>query len=572
MEKQDVLVEKVSESENEERTYPYIETFIDGNINFKYWVTNNEFELWYKPESWYNSKKLLGFSKVIKPGDRVLNIGCGYGFTNCVIRNLIGSNGILVGVDAVPENCQLSNSHIGLNNYNNCHVINAVASFKEGKAIIWNKSNSAVAYTHTDNPDDTLDVISIKCDNLIKKFGYFDVIVVNVNGYESLALKGCWELLSKKPRLIIKLDDVFLKYNKSSYDDLFKIIIAEDYEGDALLTDIRKFEDFNPDKLLKSKDSAIVYLQPKKSISTSDNIDDNRVINSVEDFLENVAVTGLAEDAVQKKGKYFDETERLWIRYFLNRPFSRKKRLGNISMLHLGRCGSSVLGYLLNQHSKIHWDSELFHFIYDKELVELKMTNDPINLLKIKMSWPLKEYYGFETKFTKEEHLRKELVNMDLLKYLSTLTDIGFNKFIILKRKNYLKQILSLILATKTKNFHTNKEMKEAVKVKINYDNSWFGTLNDSLINIFEYLDRSYAEVENCLYQKDILKLTYEDDILEDPMIALKKVCDFLDIEYNNPVNVFKRTNPFELKDSIENFDELAAHLRNTRFAWMLND
>ena len=33
-------------------------------------------------------------------------------------------------------------------------------------------------------------------------------------------------------------------------------------------------------------------------------------------------------------------------------------------MFHIGRCGSTVVSELLNQHSKIHWESELYTPIF----------------------------------------------------------------------------------------------------------------------------------------------------------------------------------------------------------------
>ncbi|MEO8664080.1 MAG: FkbM family methyltransferase [Ignavibacteria bacterium] len=566
------LLAKISDKEEVGKIYPYIETFKEDQINFKYWIGHKVFELWYNAKSWYNSPIIDGYKRLIQQGDRVLNIGSGYGFTNCVIRNLIGSNGILVGVEAFPENCQIADSHNGLNNYDNCFIINAAASYDNNKCIIWNRNNSAVTYRYTNDPDDTLLVNSIRCDDLIQEYGIFDVLAININGYETLALSGCTKILKSKPKLIVKLDEGFLKHNLSSYEDLFSLIKADEYEGEMLLTDVRKFEEFSIEKLLESRASAILYLSPKSKKSAGKYEIANSVINNVEGFLENVAVNGIASDAIKKTGQYFDSTERMWIRYFLNKPFSEKKRVGNVSMLHLGRCGSSVLGFILNQHPKIHWDSEVFHFIYDKELEELKMTSDPINLLKIKMSWPLKEFYGFETKFIEEEHLRKELVNLSLEDYLLTLEDLGYEYFIILKRKNYLRQILSLIIANKTKLFHSDTDIKKAEKVYIDYNSIWFGKMNRPLLDIFQYFDHSYERVESLLSTKKLLKLTYEDDILTNPIIAYNKVCDFLNIEYGKPSIVFKRTNPFSLEETIENLDALKELLSNSKYEWMLND
>lgn len=39
-------------------------------------------------------------------------------------------------------------------------------------------------------------------------------------------------------------------------------------------------------------------------------------------------------------------------------------RSGNIVMFHIGRSGSTVLGDLLDQHSSVYWDGEIYQSFY----------------------------------------------------------------------------------------------------------------------------------------------------------------------------------------------------------------
>ena len=39
-------------------------------------------------------------------------------------------------------------------------------------------------------------------------------------------------------------------------------------------------------------------------------------------------------------------------------------RPGNILIIHIGRCGSTVLGKMLNEHPMIYWASELYEPIF----------------------------------------------------------------------------------------------------------------------------------------------------------------------------------------------------------------
>ena len=65
--------------------------------------------------------------------------------------------------------------------------------------------------------------------------------------------------------------------------------------------------------------------------------------------------------------------------------------------------------------------------------------------------------------------------------------------------------------------------------------------------------------------------LIYENDIEKEPNVAYRKICNFLKITNGNPNIAYKKTNPFLLADLIENFDEVGASLKNTKYAEMLN-
>ena len=78
-------------------------------------------------------------------------------------------------------------------------------------------------------------------------------------------------------------------------------------------------------------------------------------------------------------------------------------------------------------------------------------------------------------------------------------------------------------------------------------------------------------EVETLLAGKNVLNLTYEDDIEQDPQKAYRSICKFVNMEETNASVTLSKTNPFPLKDIIENFAEVKAALHNTPYEWMPN-
>ena len=83
--------------------------------------------------------------------------------------------------------------------------------------------------------------------------------------------------------------------------------------------------------------------------------------------------------------------------------------------------------------------------------------------------------------------------------------------------------------------------------------------------------EKQMQEVETLLAGKNVLNLTYEDDIEQDPQKAYRSICKFVNMEATKASVNFNKTNPFPLKDIIENFAEVKATLHKTPYEWMPN-
>ncbi len=269
-----------------------------------------------------------------------------------------------------------------------------------------------------------------------------------------------------------------------------------------------------------------------------------------------------------KNNKFF-YSHLLYFKYLLLKNKSAKKRKANIFMIHIGRVGSTVLADLLNQHSKIHWDGEF----YPKNKIKfLKFIyKNPLKILKIRMHQYVVEFYGFEIKSLKKQlYAKQQEINMPIEKFINNIEDLNFNHFILLERINYLKQFISFKFAKKTKIHHTKQETKKLNTIHINVESCLWFNEKKTLTQHFEYLDNFYEKTKKIIKNKKHLLLTYEDHILKNPTVAYRETCDFLKIENLNPQVNLKRTNPFPLKEVIENYTEVENYLKGTKYEWML--
>jgi hypothetical protein len=252
----------------------------------------------------------------------------------------------------------------------------------------------------------------------------------------------------------------------------------------------------------------------------------------------------------------------------INNLFYRKKQ---VVTFHMGRCGSTVLAYMLNDHSKIYWDSEPF----SPYMGGKKKNNDKKEFvehtLEMSRHREISRIYGFETKYLPQQHLSQKCINMDLEHYIAFLEELNFSSFIVLHRKNYLRRVISTLIATQTEIWHSNKTTASPKKVIVPIKSSDTGVLAAPILELFHIMDESFNQLNKLLSSRDTLLLIYEDDILEDPGVAYRKVCKFIGVEDESPEIKLHRTNPFSYEDTVINLEEVRSTLLNSKYSWMLD-
>lgn len=245
--------------------------------------------------------------------------------------------------------------------------------------------------------------------------------------------------------------------------------------------------------------------------------------------------------------------------------FWASRRKANVAMFHIGRVGSSVVAELLGQHSKIDWAREFYH--PDNMWRTYLPQKKPIRRLRIRMALSGPKIFGFETKYQRGGDLQR--IGMALGSYCEKLSDIGFDYFVLLERKNLLRRHVSSMIGRKQGKWHHKEEKQTITQVKIDpEDIDGRGT---SLISYFENLQRDKTLLLSRVKDKKLLHITYEEDVLDNPKEAYQKICDFLDIELESAKVSIKKSNPFPLRDIISNYRDVESKLEGSEYEWMLD-
>lgn len=250
-------------------------------------------------------------------------------------------------------------------------------------------------------------------------------------------------------------------------------------------------------------------------------------------------------------------------------------RPGNVAMFHMGRCGSSVLCDLLNQHPKMYWGGEIYtpsirgwrkQKQYKLQVEGITLQPAPLKILQRDMLVAGSKYYGCEIKF---HHLSEGQIT--IADYVNYLKQRDF-KFITLVRKNFLRSIVSntvMFSSTKTKTHNRTDEKVVLNKVKLDVDEARYNGYRKPLIKHLRTHQKNFSDFEAMLSTQNILKLTYEDNIFSDPSDAYLKACEFLSLEPCDLNVRLRKTNPFPLSEIITNYEEVKDYLSDTEFAWM---
>jgi hypothetical protein len=259
----------------------------------------------------------------------------------------------------------------------------------------------------------------------------------------------------------------------------------------------------------------------------------------------------------------------------LVRPLTSNFRLGAVAMFHIGRCGSTVLADLLQQNRRICWAGEPYQAYCDR--LESKgiapapnslRGESPFALLRQHMRFSGARYYGFAVKFY---NLRCYGVKLPV--FVDEIEKFGVDRFILLERRNYLRKVVSSVVAEKIGKYHLRiGSNPELVRVKIEIDELDLDYDRKPLLDHLRGFQDDISNFELLMDERPFLKLTYEDDIMDDPVKTSVRVSKFLGVPPITGTIRYHRSTPFPLRDIILNVPEVEAALAGTEFAWMLKD
>ncbi|MEE2971907.1 MAG: hypothetical protein VX672_02180 [Planctomycetota bacterium] len=242
-------------------------------------------------------------------------------------------------------------------------------------------------------------------------------------------------------------------------------------------------------------------------------------------------------------------------------------------MLHAGRCGSTVLNRLLNQHPRVHFEGEIlgarydYHFGRDSATIEIQ-DYDVGSGVRRRWWRSRRNHYGMEVKtIDLPVHGCRTLQDArDLLKSCGS-------RLMVLRRRNGLRRFLSAVRPELTGSpWHRRTSPdSDASRMRIDLDRPWASRYPDKDIEGILRQEDDAVVVLGALARDADLDLWFEDHVRDDPTVGYRAICETIGIEPVPVTTTIRRTNPGPISSIVENVDELRERLEGSRWAWMLD-
>lgn len=209
-----------------------------------------------------------------------------------------------------------------------------------------------------------------------------------------------------------------------------------------------------------------------------------------------------------------------------------------------GRCGTTILAQMLNSHSKVCVPFELqilfensnngarLYEIFKEKKNENFGPEDFVDLIKTRSPYKLHEYFDYRSFFEKQQypiHSVKELAN-----HLFSEIAESKHKKIFIEQTPWQGQRIDILneLFPDAKYIHMIRDGRD-VAISFARTPWWHDDIGQNLERWHTEIKQIIDSANQILKPNQMLQIRYED-FVEQPEIGLRRVCDFLSIDFEN--------------------------------------
>lgn len=156
---------------------------------------------------WEPEKSQL-FNVLIRPGDRVVDVGANIGYYSVVFGSLAGARGRVLCIEPDPDNARLARRNVRLNRLaKTVSIVQAAAGAKKGTLGLYPRAGIANRGDHRTWSDGEqgrgVVVKMVAVDDCVRDWPSVQTIKMDIQGYESHALAGMRHTLADNHEIVL---------------------------------------------------------------------------------------------------------------------------------------------------------------------------------------------------------------------------------------------------------------------------------------------------------------------------------------------------------------------------------
>ncbi len=146
------------------------------------------------------------FRSYLKEGMIVIDIGANLGYFTVIAASRVGPSGKVFSYEPDPHNFELLKKNISVNEFKNVNAFPVALSDCTGtRELFFGDNQTTPSFSDKKGTGRSQSVVTDTLDNSLKALGYskVDIIKMDIEGAEPLALEGMGKTIARNPALII---------------------------------------------------------------------------------------------------------------------------------------------------------------------------------------------------------------------------------------------------------------------------------------------------------------------------------------------------------------------------------
>ena len=154
----------------------------------------------------YEPETMAIFRSCLKSGMTIVDIGANLGYFTVIAAGRVGSSGTVFAYEPDPHNFDLLERNITVNGFSNARAFPVALSDRAGtRQLFFGDNQTTHSFGDKRNTGRSESVVTDTLDNSLKTLGHpqIDLVKMDIEGAEPLALDGMRETIERNPTLII---------------------------------------------------------------------------------------------------------------------------------------------------------------------------------------------------------------------------------------------------------------------------------------------------------------------------------------------------------------------------------